>query len=277
MATKSKPLTERQKKADQKLWNALTTRQKKAEDPKRFERDLKAAAKAKEQALKAALKAKEQKKKEAEKAKSAKLKAAEKAKAEKEKAAKKKAEAKAKEVTKKAAKKTAKQTKAAKVKEAVSNISRRKTTQIKSTLPAEKKSKNIKSEAQPEITAQPRITTARMVNGLYSHLTYVIVAEAPKGNTDCQIGVRRVGSTFRIHAFPDFAAHGIDAPEYKHGTRRPADNGRAAYQTNHVNEAEFKGFMTKLRESASHAHIVDDLILSKLGVQMVGEAVAAAA
>lgn len=273
MTAAKKPLTRAQKAAE-KAWAGLTTRQKKGLDPKKYEREVKAAAKQKEADKKAAEKLKAANKKAADKAKKEKLAAAAKAKA---------AALKAKKAPAKKAAKVAKKSTISKAKEAVKKVASRTKTVISETLapgfvPAAAEPKKGKAAAATPsgLAAQPRITEARMVNGLHSHSTYVIVAEKPKGNTDFQIGVRYCGSEYRIHAFPDFAAHGIDAPMYANGTRRSAQNNRGAYQTKWVGKEEFKGFMAKLRESALHAHIIDELLQSKLSLSSV-EPVAATA
>lgn len=244
MATKSpakvakkavKPLSER-------AWKALTPRQKKANDPKRYDKEVKAAAKAKEAEKKAALKAKEKAKKDAEKAKAKKLADAAKAKAKKSAGA----------TTKTVVKKTL-----GKVKDAVKKVS----TKAKKTIADS-------TTATPAVDAQPRITKARMEYGLEGDAkTYLIVAEKPFDNSDCQIGVRNINGLYRIHAFPDFASHGITDAGYTSALKRPANSHRKGYQTRWVGNAEFIGFMNKLRESNQHAHIVDRLLIERLSAK----------
>ncbi|ATS92300.1 hypothetical protein DLP05_047 [Stenotrophomonas phage vB_SmaS_DLP_5] len=302
-----KPLTRAQKEAE-KVWNGLTARQQKALDPKKFEREQKAIKAAAE-------KAKKQAKAEADKKKAADKKAADKAKAAAKKATAKKATKKvAKKVVKKTAAPKVSQNdgKAAPSYEWRSLKTGRKVTEsyakANPTLVAKKRLTNAikplapKAPAKPkktllqkgadavkkvasrakaavtgeQVDAQPRITEARMEVGLSgSQQTYLIVAEKPKGNRDAQIGVRRIDGRYRIHAFPDFKSHGIDNSHYTSGAIRSATSERGQYQTRWVDSNEFTGFMNKLRESNQHAHIVDDLLLSRLGIKSTTEAVAA--
>lgn len=231
----TKKVLTKEQRAFEKVWAELTPRQQKALNPKRFEKEKAAAAKAK---LK-------------EKAAAAKAKAAKKA--------------------------PAKKTPAKKV-----AVSTRKTTNLADTLPsappappAEAIKPAKKSASKSKGKGQPRITEKRMVNGLDSSKTYLIVAEKPKGNEECQIGVRFVGNEYRIHAFPDFKSHGIDSEAYTTGRIRSPGNGRGQYQTRWVGRAEFEGFMNKLRESALHAHIHDDILKDKFNLSPEVEAVSA--
>lgn len=295
-----KPLTRAQKEAE-KVWKGLTARQQKALDPKKYEREQKA------------IKAEAEKAKKAAKAKADKEKAAAKKLAEKQKAAAKKAAAKkaSKKVVKKtAAPKVSQNDGKAPTYEWRSLKTGRKVTEsyakANPTLVAKKRLsakpaapkapakpkktvlqkgveavKKVANRAKAAVTgeqvdAQPRITEARMEVGLSgSAQTYLIVAEKPKGNRDAQIGVRRIDGKYRIHAFPDFKSHGIDDSSYTNCTIRAPNGQRGQYQTRWVDGTEFTGFMNKLRESNQHAHIVDDLLMSRLGIKSTTEAVAA--
>ncbi|QIN95205.1 hypothetical protein DLP3_042 [Stenotrophomonas phage vB_SmaS_DLP_3] len=308
-----KPLTRAQKEAE-KVWKGLTARQQKALDPKKFEREQKAikaaAEKAKKQAKAAADKKKAADKKAAEKAKATAKKAATKKPAKKatkvvKKTVKKTAAPKVSQndvakaapsyeyrslkTNRKVSESYAKANPTLVVKKRLTNAIK----PIAPKAPAKPKKtilqkgaeavKKVANRAKAAVTgavsnadAQPRITEARMEAGLSgSAKTYLIVAEKPKGNKDAQIGVRRIDGRYRIHAFPDFKTHGIDNKHYTSGTIRGATSERGQYQTRWVDPTEFTGFMNKLRESGDHAHIVDDLLIARLGMKPEKEAVAA--
>lgn len=83
-----------------------------------------------------------------------------------------------------------------------------------------------------------------MVDGLQSTNSYVVVSR-PEGSPNGPqfVAMRLISpSRVRVHAFPHFAAHGIDKPPYSQGTMR----SRLGYQTCWVPAAEAKALMTFL-------------------------------
>lgn len=258
-----KPLSDR-------AWKKLTTRQKKAEDLKRYNVEVKAEAKAKELAKKAAAKEKE----------AAKIKAMDEKYIFTSSVSGKKVGAKyalanpdttykrlrsSKTVSKKTtAKKTASKSSVKKA------IAKAKTVVDKA---IEKAKVSVRKPAKK--SARSVIDAVKMVSGLDgSAKTYVVIAEKPKGSTEKKIAVRYVGREYRVHAFPDFKSHGIDAPMYTNGTIRPPRGDRGQYQTQWVGLTEFKGFLVKLGESEDHAHLAAKLLAEKFGEKVLQEATA---
>lgn len=261
-AVKAKPLSDR-------AWKKLTPRQKKANDAKRYEKERAAE-------LKAAAAAKEQKKLDDlnkkyvyTSAKTGRKVSVKYALANPDTTIR---QPRKKAVVKKVASKTtAKKVAKSPVKKALAKAKK----------VVDKAIEKAKVSVRPG-TAKPKkvkaggiIESIKMVSGLDGFAkTYAVIAEKPLGSSSTKIAVRFTGNQYRVHAFPDFKTHGIDADLYTSGAIRSPKGDRGQYQTRWVGLTEFKGFLVKLGESEEHAHLAAKLLAEKFGENVLQEATA---